>query len=164
MQSIERMVESGQAVMVPPDNDAQGDDAQGDETSAAAREKLPITSLLRRLRGSRTLRYVEAETGISNAYLSNLESGAKRPGVKILAKLAAYYSVPLEALLHAAGLPFDENAAVLAASVADLQRSYEFVISDPNLTQYRKPVGTPPEDVQKFLVQIYEHYTGKKLL
>ena len=159
MQNIERMVESGQAVMDPPDNDAQGD-----ETSTAAREQLPIRSLLRRLRGSRTLRYVEAETGISNAYLSNLESGAKRPGVKILAKLAAYYSVPLKDLLQAAGLPFDENAAVLATTVADLQRIYEFVIADPHLTQYRKPAGTPPEDMQKFLVQIYEHYTGKKLL
>ena len=159
MQNIERMVESGQAVMDPPDNDAQGD-----ETSAAAREQLPIRSLLRRLRGSRTLRYVEAETGISNAYLSNLESGAKRPGVKILAKLAAYYSVPLKDLLQAAGLPFDENAAVMAETLADLQRVYEFVISDPNLSQYRKPAGTPPEDMQKFLVQVYEHYTGKKLL
>jgi transcriptional regulator with XRE-family HTH domain len=145
--------------MDPPDNDAQGD-----ETSAAAREQLPIRSLLRRLRGSRTLRYVEAETGISNAYLSNLESGAKRPGVKILAKLAAYYSVPLKDLLQAAGLPFDENAAVMAETLADLQRVYEFVISDPNLSQYRKPAGTPPEDMQKFLVQVYEHYTGKKLL
>ena len=159
MQNIERMVESGQAVMDPPDNDAQGD-----ETSVAAREQLPIRSLLRRLRGSRTLRYVEAETGISNAYLSNLESGAKRPGVKILAKLAAYYSVPLKDLLQAAGLPFDENAAVMAETLADLQRVYEFVISDPNLSQYRKPAGTPPEDMQKFLVQVYEHYTGKKLL
>ena len=159
MQSTERMVESGQAVMGTPDNDDEGD-----ETSTAAREKIPITSLLRRLRGSRTLRHVESETGISNAYLSNLESGAKRPGVKILTKLAAYYSVPLKDLLQAAGMPFDENAAALAASVSDIQRSYEFVMGDPNLTPYRKPAGTPPEDMQKFLVQMYEHYTGRKLL
>ena len=159
MPIIERMIDSGQAVMDPPANDNQGD-----ENSVATRESLPITSLLRRLRSTRTLRQVEADTGISNAYLSNIESGAKRPGVKILSKLAAYYRVPLEDLLQAAGLPFDENAAVLADSTADLRRIYDFVLTDPIFSQYRKPAATPPSDVQKFVIQMYEHYTGKKLL
>ena len=159
MAIIERMVESGQAVMDPPANDNQGD-----EHSVGILEKPPITSLLRRLRNTRTLRQVEADTGISNAYLSNIESGAKRPGVKILSKLAAYYRVPLQDLLQAAGLPFDETAAVLADSTADIRRSYEFVIADPDFTPYRKPTGTPSSDMQKFVVQMYEHYTGKKLL
>ena len=159
MTTIEHVSESGQAVIALP-----ADDDQGNENSAATKESPPITSLLRRLRSTRTLRQVEADTGISNAYLSNIESGAKRPGVKILSKLAAYYRVPLQDLLQAAGLPFDENAAVLADSTADLRRSYEFVISDPNFTQYRKPLGTPPPDVQKFVIQMYQHYTGKKLL
>ena len=159
MTIVEHVIASSKAVIAPP-----ADDDQGDENSAATKEKPPITSLLRRLRSTRTLRQVEADTGISNAYLSNIESGAKRPGVKILSKLAAYYRVPLQDLLQAAGLPFDENAAVLADSTADLRRSYEFVIADPNFNQYRKPVGTPPPDVQKFVIQMYEHYTGKKLL
>ena len=147
MQSIERMVESGQAVMDPP-----GSDSQHAENPAAARERPPITSMLRRLRGTRTLRQVEADTGISNAYLSNIESGAKRPGVKILSKLAAYYRFPLGELLQAAGLPFDENATVIEDSNAELQRIYEFVIADPNFMHYGKPVGTPPADVQKFVI------------
>ena len=113
MAIIERMTESGQAVMDQPANDNQGD-----EHTVGTVERPPITSLLRRLRSTRTLRQVEADTGISNAYLSNIESGAKRPGVKILSKLAAYYRVPLQDLLEAAGLPFDETAAVLADSTA----------------------------------------------
>ena len=148
--------------------DPPADDNQVDEGFVAVgtftMKKPAITTLLRRLRGSRTLREIEADTGISNAYLSNIESGAKRPGTKILAKLSTHYRVPLNDLLEAAGWPLDDNATALAGSVADLKRSYEFVIADPNLTQYRKPAGTPPEDVQKFLVQMYEHYTGKKLL
>ena len=153
------MVESSQAVMDPP-----GSDGQHDETPAVTRERPPITSVLRRLRGTRTLRQVEADSGISNAYLSNIESGAKRPGVKILSKLAAYYRYPLGELLQVAGLPFDENAAVLADSNAELQRIYEFVIADPDFMHYGKPAGMPPADVQQFVIQMYEHYTGKKLL
>ena len=159
MQVIERMVESSQAVMEPSDSDVQHD-----ENPAVIRERPPITSVLRRLRGTRTLRQVEADTGISNAYLSNIESGAKRPGVKILTKLAAYYRFPLGELLQAAGLPFDENAAVLEDSNTELHRVYEFVIADPNFMHYGKPAGAPPADVQKFVIQMYEHYTGKKLL
>ena len=159
MAIIECMIESSQAVMDPP-----ASDNRGDAHAVGILEKPPITSLLRRLRNTRTLRQVEADTGISNAYLSNLESGAKRPGVKILSKLATYYRVPLQDLLEAAGLPFNETAAVFADSTADIRRSYEFVIADPDFTQYRKPAGTPPPDMQKFVIQMYEHYTGKKLL
>ena len=159
MLSIERMVESSQAVMDPPDSKGQQE-----ENPATARERPPITALLRRLRNTRTLRQVQADTGISNAYLSNLESGAKRPGVKILTKLAGYYRFPLGELLQAAGLPYDENAAVLQGSKEEIKRTYEFVIADPDFAHYGKPNDTPPEDVQKFVIQIYEHYTGKKLL
>ena len=163
MQNIEHVYDSGQAVMDPP-----ADDDQVDEGlmifDPQPTEKPEITTLLRRLRGSRTLRGVEADTGISNAYLSNIESGAKRPGPRILSKLAPYYHVPLGDLLQAAGLPFDLNAEVLTKSVADLQRSYDFVISDPEFNHFRKPAGIPSADFQTFLVRMYEHYTGKKLL
>ena len=158
MQIIERMVQSSQAAMDTPANDGQGE-----RNSVATKERTHITSLLRRLRGSRTLRQVEAETGISNAYLSNIESGAKRPGVKILSKLAPYYHVPLQNLLETAGLPFDENAAMLEIEESELQRIYEFVAADPNISIWR-PVETPPAEVQTFVVRMYEHYTGKKLL
>ena len=58
---------------------------------------------LRKLR-ARTLREVEKATGISNAYLSQLETGkAEKPSPHLLQKLAEYYEVPYEVLMEAAG-------------------------------------------------------------
>ena len=60
-------------------------------------------SKLRELRG-KTLRAIEEETGISNAYLSQLETGrVEKPRPNILHKLAGYYGVPYENLMAAAG-------------------------------------------------------------
>ena len=60
-------------------------------------------SRLRSLRG-KTLRAVEEETGVSNAYLSQLENGSvKRPRPQVLHKLADYYGVAYEDLMTAAG-------------------------------------------------------------
>lgn len=51
-----------------------------------------------------SLRDVEKKTGISNAYLSQLEQGkAKNPHPQKLYKLAEYYEVPYESLMRAAG-------------------------------------------------------------
>jgi transcriptional regulator with XRE-family HTH domain len=51
-----------------------------------------------------SLRDVEKETGISNAYLSQLERGdAESPSPAKLQKLAKYYGVPYESLMKAAG-------------------------------------------------------------
>lgn len=59
-----------------------------------ARELLPLT-----------LRQVEEATGISNAYLSQLEnSKIKKPSASVLYKLATLYNVPLDGLLGSAGI------------------------------------------------------------
>jgi transcriptional regulator with XRE-family HTH domain len=58
---------------------------------------------IRALRG-KSLREVEKATGISNAYLSQLERGdAQRPAPDKLQSLATYYEVPYEDLMRAAG-------------------------------------------------------------
>ncbi|MGH6714376.1 MAG: helix-turn-helix domain-containing protein [Bradyrhizobium sp.] len=58
---------------------------------------------IRALRG-KSLRAVEEATGISNAYLSQLERGdAQRPAPDKLQALAACYEVPYEDLLRSAG-------------------------------------------------------------
>lgn len=65
-----------------------------------------LGSELRRIRRSRgfTLRKVEEETGISNAYLSQLETGKiAKPSPNYLYKLAEFYDVPYELLLEQAG-------------------------------------------------------------
>ena len=66
---------------------------------------------LRRLRDGKrvdgkapSLRTVSAATGISNAYLSQLESGAAaNPSPDKLYALAEYYGVPYESLMREAG-------------------------------------------------------------
>ena len=134
--------------------------AMGDTKS---RERPPIGQMLRDLRGTKTLRQVESDTGITNAYLSNIELGLKRPGLKTLAKLGMYYQVPLDHLMQVAGLQ-DQAPEPQEGSVFDIQRAYGFVLGDPSVSKYRKPTETPSLDIQKFVVEIYQHFTGRKIL
>ena len=63
-------------------------------TLKAARELVPFT-----------LRQVEDATGISNAYLSQLENDKiKKPSANVLYKLASIYKIELNTLLSASGI------------------------------------------------------------
>ena len=67
---------------------------------------MKFNELLRTLRKMKgyTLVQVEEAVGISNAYLSQLETGkVKNPSVGFLYKLAKMYEVPYEVLMKAAG-------------------------------------------------------------
>mgnify|MGYP001600511134 CR=1 FL=1 len=58
---------------------------------------------LREIRGY-SLRQVEKATGVSNAYLSQLECGnAAKPSPDKLARLSKFYDVPYEQLMELAG-------------------------------------------------------------
>ena len=151
------------------ENSQRLDDTKKDEQENP--NPAEIRALLKQLRGDRTLRQVETDTGIPNSYLSNLEMGRKNPGIKTLSKLATYYQVSLNGLLECAGLPFDERATARSKAITnvkeyidEIHRSYEFVLTDPHLAFYEKPAETPSVDTQTFVVKLYEHYTGKKLL
>ncbi|HTO77370.1 MAG TPA: helix-turn-helix transcriptional regulator [Thermoanaerobaculia bacterium] len=83
-----------------------------------------LSHVLRRLRGIRgaTLREVDAKTGISNAYLSQLENGnASNPSPHLLLKLAEYYDVPYESLLEAAGYLHRSEGSKTSGRVSALQ-------------------------------------------
>jgi transcriptional regulator with XRE-family HTH domain len=57
-----------------------------------------------------TLRAVEKETGVSNAYLSQLEHGKiQTPAPQNLHKLAGLYRVPYEILMELAGYPVPQT-------------------------------------------------------
>jgi transcriptional regulator with XRE-family HTH domain len=71
-----------------------------------------LAETLRNVRGIKgaKLRDVEKATGISNAYLSQLETGkAENPSPHVLYKLAQYYGVPYKSLMEAAGYLVDEK-------------------------------------------------------
>ena len=64
------------------------------KTLKEARELIPLT-----------LRQVEEATGISNAYLSQLENDKiKKPSANVLYKLASIYNIELNNLLAASGI------------------------------------------------------------
>ena len=63
---------------------------------------------LRALRESKglSLRQVESKSGISNAFVSQMESGkVKQPSPGILYKIAELYGVPYDSLMELAGYP-----------------------------------------------------------
>lgn len=69
-------------------------------------ESTSLGSVLKRHREliSLTLRQVEEATGVSNAYISQLENHKiKHPSVNVLYKLSSLYGVSLDDLLFAAG-------------------------------------------------------------
>ncbi|MBD2616509.1 helix-turn-helix domain-containing protein [Nostoc punctiforme FACHB-252] len=67
-----------------------------------------------------TLRAVETQTGISNAYLSQLETGKIRsPSPAILRKLSDFYGISYISILELAGYPVPE-AGKLDTSLTDL--------------------------------------------
>ena len=74
----------------------------------------PLGKYLKRLRKARalSLRDVEGETDVSNAFLSQVESGkVKRPSPVALYKLADFYDVPYEKLMELAGYPVPTGEA-----------------------------------------------------
>src|SRR5438105_3809175 len=81
-----------------------------------------LASVLRKARiaAGLKLRGVEAQTKISNAYLSQLETGkAEKPSPDVLRKLAELYEVGYDVLLSAAGY-----AAEAAPATRDLFLSH----------------------------------------
>ena len=87
---------------------------------------MSLGSYLRSLRESRqlTLRAVEKESGISNAYLSQLETDKiKKPSPACLYKLSKLYGISYDDLMRKAGYPLPdsreagwvENTNVMAA-------------------------------------------------
>jgi len=75
-------------------------------------EKATLGTYVKSLRDAKalSLRDVEEKSGISNAFVSQIESGkVKHPSPIMLYKLAATYGVPYEALMERAGYPVPES-------------------------------------------------------
>jgi transcriptional regulator with XRE-family HTH domain len=106
---------------------------------------------------------VESDTGIPNSYISAIEKGHKSPGLKTLTRLASYYEVPLQDLLQTAGLTQPIPSQADETSVLDVERSYAYVVADLNLN-FVKPARHMPIDAQRYVVEMYQFYTGRKLL
>jgi transcriptional regulator with XRE-family HTH domain len=70
-----------------------------------------------------TLRAVEEKTGVSNAFLSQIESGkVKQPSPVVLHKLADVFGVPYDTLMEKAGYPTPTAAKNPRAPIGLFQR------------------------------------------
>jgi transcriptional regulator with XRE-family HTH domain len=91
-------------------------------TGASARSDLALLGALVRARRQAvglSLRELAARTGVSNAYLSQLERGRHEPSLSVLRAVADALDLPLGGLLAEAGVidgdapPADTEAAIL---------------------------------------------------
>lgn len=128
-------------------------------------EELELGPLLRRLRGEASLRDVHRLTGISSPYLSQIERGERRPGPNLLKRLATLYGVDAYRLLQraghlGAGWTGDDPKA---DEPIEVERAYQYVLSDPMFRVGAKPDGPLSLNTKRFIVEMYEHFTGKRL-
>ena len=120
---------------------------------------------LRRLRGDTSLRDVRRLTGISNSYLSQIERGDRRPGPSVLKRLASLYGVDLQDLLKRAGyLDEPEGVETRDDEPQEVERAYQYVLADPHFRVGTRPDGPLSLSAKRFIVEMYERFTGKRLL
>ena len=138
------------------------DDDQDLEARHEIKGDEEIGPLLKRLRGEHSLRDVQRLTGVSTSYLSLIERGHHKPGVNLLNKLAILYRVDPTELLHRAnrlgsGDPSDDEPL-------EVERAYRYVMADPVFRVGTRPDGPMSLKTKRFIVEMYERYTGKRLL
>ena len=123
-----------------------------------------IGQTLKRLRGETSIRAVQRLTGVSNAYLSQIEKGTRHPGPRLLRRLAALYGVSVHDLLRKAGYLDREDEEPQADEEAEVERAYQFVLADPGFRVGTRPRGPLSTESKRFIVELYERYSGKRLL
>jgi transcriptional regulator with XRE-family HTH domain len=123
-------------------------------------------SYVRRLRKSRglTLKQVEAQARVSNAYISQIERGLRNPPhPDILNRLAKAYDVPHRDLLVVAGYLEEDSAET--AKRRQIEEAYKHVITDPTFKQGTRLKGTHVSlETKRFIVEMYEKLTQRNLL
>lgn len=121
---------------------------------------------LRELREKKgvTLKEVEQATGLSNAYISQLETGTRRriPPPERLNALADYFNVTISELLAKAG--YVSSRDIVETFEQKVEKSYQHIINDPKFkfgTRLKRDLDL---DTKRFIIEMYEKTTGKKLL
>ena len=137
-------------------------DSPGSETKGS--DALPIGTVLRRMRGQKSLRDVERDTGIANSHLCSVERGNQQPGLKFLGRMASYYQTSIAEIIRQAELLRDCQADPERVVAADVERSYRFVTEDPRLQPWEEPQGVLSIEAKRQVVRMYEILTGRMLL
>jgi len=111
-----------------------------------------------------SLRDVEKESGVSNAYIAQMEKGDRpAPSPDILKKLARAYNVTVRELLMRAG--YLDEPEVTATEEERVEAAFQYVLTDPD---YKLGTRLRGEDLdtkgKRGVVITYETLTGKKIL
>ena len=111
-----------------------------------------------------SLRDVEKEAGVSNAYISQIEKGDRPPPrPDILKKLAQTYKITVRELLMRAG--YFDDPEVTATEEERIEAAFQYVLSDPDYKLGTRIRGeTLVIEAKRGIVIVYETLTGKKLL
>lgn len=125
-----------------------------------------LGNYLRELRNRKrlTLREVEEQSGASGSYLSQVEQGKRHPGAELLRKIAPTYGASVKELLTMAG--YLDEPEVRMSDQERIEWAFNCVISDPDYkfgTSLRTS-GDLSLEAKRFIVEVYEKATGKKLL
>lgn len=119
-------------------------------------------TLLKRLRGDLSLRDVNRLCGVSGSYLSQIERGQRMPGRNLVLKLAEAYDVDGDELLKRAG--HTGQPATNSRETLDVERAFQYVLADPDFRVGTRPDGPLSTNSKRFIVEMYERFTGKRLL
>lgn len=113
-----------------------------------------------------SLREVAAKTGVSVSYITQIENRRRKaPGPDVLKRLAPAYNVPVRELLKAAGYLDDiEPIRPSVSEEEEIDRAYRYAQSDPQFKFGTRITGPVTTDVKRFIVEMYEKATGKRLL
>lgn len=116
-----------------------------------------------RIKQRLSLREVGERVGLSGSYLSQIETGERRPSAEILRKLAPAYGVPVRDVLEVAGF-LDEPEAVMS-DAEHLEWAFQCVLSDPEYRFGNRLRGTElTPDAKRFIIEVYQKATSRKLL
>lgn len=133
------------------------------------RQREEFGAYLRGLReaSKKSLRQVHRDVGISPAYLAMIENAERNPPQpEFLRKLAACYGVSPVEVLRQAGYLEDEEVEETEDEdgESDLRWAYRAVMQDPHYRTGHSLSEEAPPEVMRFVVEMYERFTGKKLL
>jgi len=121
-----------------------------------------LRSLRERQRMS--LREAEKASGVSNAYIAQIERGDRPPpSAEILRKLAPAYKVTVRELLMRAG--YLDEPEVTATEEERVEAAFQYVLSDPDYKLGTRIRGEGlSTEAKRGIVIVYETLTGKKIL
>ncbi len=110
-----------------------------------------------------SLREVEKLCEVAGSYISLVERGKRPiPGIDVLKRLSPVYDVPVRDMLGAAGYLADERFDL--SEEDEIEMAFKYVMNDPRYKSGTRLKGALTTDVKRFIVEMYEKATGKKLL